>query len=134
MWQLAIPLVLLACEGDGILLVIAGVVALVLMQQRRTVPRVYGPETYASARVAVNETEGTVGRVEETTGDGSTERVSNPRKMSTDLDVQTTEAETTRIPETHIVGFRGRPSRDSRTRLLTRQREEMKQYSRHQYE
>lgn len=113
------------------LMVVVGVVTLALMQQRATppAPRVYGPEPYASARVAETES-----REVSEEGDGeSTERVPNPRKMSTDL-VQTTEDATRRVPDTHIVGFHWRPSNESRARLLARQHKEMKQYTLHQYE
>lgn len=115
------------------LMVIAGVVALVLMQQRARPPasRMYGPEPYASARVAVTESDEKSAGGE--TSDDTAERVPNPRKMSTDL-AETTEAETNHVPGSHIVGFRWRPSSESRARLLARQHKEMKQYTLHQYE
>lgn len=136
MWQLIVPVAICACDGDGMLMVIVGVVTLVLLQQRArpSPPRVYGPEPYASARVS--ETKGdetSKTSVEETEGMDGIERVPNPRKMSTDL-AETTETDTKGVPETHIVGFRWRPSSESRARLLARQHKEMKQYSLHQYE
>ena len=126
MWQLIVPVALCACDGDGMLMAIVGVVALVLFQQRARPPppRVYGPELYASARVS--ETESGEKGVEEDGGTDGTERVPNPRKMSTDL-TGTAETETKRVPESHIVGFRWGPSSESRARLLTRQYKEMKQ-------
>ena len=137
MWQLFVPVVLCACEGDGVLMAIVGIVTLVLMQKRARPPTphvygpVYGPEPYASARVSV--TEGDETSAGEKTSDENTERVPNPRKMSTDLS-ETTETETERIPQSHIVGFHWRPSSESRARLLARQHKEMKQYTLHQYE
>jgi len=114
------------------LLVIAGVITLVLMQQRARPPvlRMYGPEPHASARVS--ETEISETSKGEETSEETTERVPNPRKMSTDL--AETVAEIRRVPETHIVGFRWSPSSESRARLLSRQHKEMKQYTLHQYE
>jgi len=115
------------------LMVIVGVVTLFMMQRRATplVPRVYGPEPYASARVSGTESSQEDDGTEKS--DDSTERVPNPRKMSTDI-VEMAETETKRVPETHIVGFRLRPSSESRARLLSRQHKEMKQYTLHQYE
>ena len=136
MWQLIVPVAICACDGDGMLMVIAGIVTIVLLQQRARppLPRVYGPETYASARVSETKSdEASKTSVEETESTDGTERVPNPRKMSTDL-TETTETDTKRVPETHIVGFRWRPSSESRARLLARQHKEMKQYSLHQYE
>lgn len=133
MWQLIVPVALCACDGDGMLVVVAGLVALVLMQQRARppAPRMYGPEPYASARVSETESGGT-SEGEERSED-AIERVPNPRKMSTDLE-ETTETETRRVPESHIAGFHWRPSNESRARLLARQHKEMKQYTLHQYE
>lgn len=128
-----LPLALCAGEGDGMLMVIVGAVALVLMQQRTPppAPRVYGPERYASARVA----ETNSGEEYESTENVTepTERVPNPRKSSSDVE-KTTEVETTRVPATHIVGFRWNRSDESRARLLARQHKEMSQYTLHQYE
>lgn len=134
MWQLMLPLALCAGEGDGMLMVIVGAVALVLIQQRSPppVPRVYGPERYASARVAElksgEEHENSSENVTE-----PTERVPNPRKISSDVE-QMTEVETRRVPDSHIVGFRWNRSDESRTRLLARQHKEMTQHTLHQYE
>ena len=115
------------------LMVIVGAVALVLMQHRAAppAPRVYGPEPYASARVAETASDEKYESTETVTG--STERVPNPRKMNLDVD-QTTEVETRRVPTTHIVGFRWNRSDESRTRLLVRQHKEMTQSTLHQYE
>jgi hypothetical protein len=117
------------------LMIIAGAVALVLMQQRPSppAPRVYGPERYASARVAeTNSGEGgEFESVENVTE--PMERVPNPRKVNSDVE-QTTEVETRRVPDTHIVGFRWNRSDESRTRLLARQHKEMTQHTLHQYE
>lgn len=142
MWQLFVPVALCACDGDGMLMVIAGIVTLVLLQHRTRPPpsRMYGPEPYASARVSQTESGQERGNsdmgVEEEEKGGTTEeteRVPNPRKMSTDL-AETTETETKRISESHIVGFHWRPSSESRARLLARQHKEMKQSTLHQYE
>jgi hypothetical protein len=91
----------------------------------------YGPEPYASARVTES---GERGEVKEETSEETAERVPNPRKMSTDPAETTEETATQRVPESHIVGFRWRPSSESRTRLLARQHKEMKQHTLHQYE
>ena len=132
MWPLVVPLALCACEGDGMLVVVVGVIALVLMQQhaKPSAPRVYGPAPHVSARVSETESRQESDEAEE----HAAERVPNPRKMSTDL-TETTETETAlRVPNTHIVGFRWNPSSESRARLLARQHKEMKQYTLHQYE
>jgi hypothetical protein len=136
MWQLIVPVAICASGGDGMLMAIAGVLTLVLLQQRARPPplRVYGPELYASARVSETESgEESKTSVEEEGHTNDTERVPNPRKMSTDL-TEPTETDTRRVPDTHIVGFRCRPSSESRARLLARQHKELKQYTLHQYE
>lgn len=117
------------------LMVIVGAVALVLMQQRTPpppAPRVYGPERYASARVAeTNSGEEHEKSSEDVTE--PTERVPNPRKISSDVE-KMTEVESRRVPDTHIVGFRWNRSDESRNRLLARQHKEMTQHTLHQYE
>lgn len=133
MWQLAVPIVLCACDGDGIILAVVGVVALFIMHRRMSshTPRMYGPEPYVSARLSVERTgeaDGGVGEVQKETS----ERVPNPRKGMSDT-TETVEAETVRVPETHIVGFRWKQSSDSRSRLLARQKMEMRD-TLHQYE
>ena len=122
------------------MLVVVGVVALFVMHQQMSPPRprMYGPEPHVSARVAVDETSKPVSETvgENVSGDNdsnTTDRVPNPRKASSDL-VEATTTKDVRVPATHIVGFNLRQSNDSRSRLLARQREEMKGYALHQYE
>jgi len=132
MWQLAVPLALCACKGDERILIIVGIVAIfVLTRQSSLPPVVYGPKPYVSARTVQ------VGTAEEPPvgeeGENETDRVANPRKASNDL-VEETESDGMHTSTTHIVGFRRPPSNESRSRLLSRQREEMKSYTLHQYE
>lgn len=112
------------------MLVIAGLVAFVVMQSRTLPPatRVYGPEPYASARVAANKVNG---EESEERKEPPTDRVQNPRKADPE---ETPAPGDVRVPATHIVGFRWRQSSDSRSRLLARQHDEMKRHLLHQYE
>ena len=110
MWQLLVPVALCAYEGSGLLFVVAGVVAIVLMHQRTKPPtsRVYGLQPYTSARVS------------------EAERVRNKRKVNTDVE-KGTKAE--RTDETQCTTHRTRHlfgrSAESNTRLLSKLHKEM---------
>ena len=122
MWQFAIPLVLTACDGgDATMLAVVGALVLFVLQQQKRSPhsRTLSPSPSASARVAKQE-------------EDPPERVPNPRKST--VDVTTVDHEGVRVPTSHIAGVIVQPSKESRARLMTRQREEMKAYRLHPYE
>jgi hypothetical protein len=132
MWQLAVPLALCACQRDEAILILVGVVAIfVLTKQSSLPPVVYGPKPYVSARtvqVAIAE-EPPVREKDE----NETDRVENPRRATNDV-VKETESDGIHTSTAHIVGFNRPPSNESRSRLLSRQRDEMRSYHLHQYQ
>lgn len=115
MWHFALaPLLLCARDEETAILLLIGFATIHWSRQKYR-PSTQHPDSIVSARIAPTSTEGI--------GDG--ERVANPRRLWSDLVPE--QGATLGVTGSHIAGFNRQPSRESRARLLSRQRNEMKQ-------